>query len=563
MKLISNSKKIILGFVSIVMFIGCGGGGSSSDTPSSASSTLSGVFVDAKVEGLRYKTDSFDDFTNSDGVFKYKDGETIEFFLANLSLGSAKAKALMTPYTMSGDTDLQNPSTKTLNIALLLQNCDSNRSDKSRLNVKKLKSYNFINMDLNQSGVQMESKINALLATGTFQDLIDSNNTLIDTQAAKEHLTGNVEKVECSITTIQDDSGFTDSYPSDIAWSGSSSSVSDIARVFNYARDKDSTITQKLIMPTQELWDAMSIQERGLYLLNNERYYRGIKPYEGISTNVASISQAYANVLYSKGTFGHNEDGSPWDRLDRDALIKNNKDFFSYGENLYAHGSSSAYAQNPIARAIYGFIYDDDASTGGSFGHRKFCFATGLNDNSAENGEEGLVGFAITQGTDYGLYPGYYSSIVVMNAFDPSDTWNHSTTIKVPFCSVEEPEVTTPAQRFNVDDLLGVVTDSTTSLTWQNMSLGHKERADAISRCSDLTHGGFSDWRLPVIAESKIFHKDMNSSGLVPNQLFAHCTAEVVSDGYVRTKKGAEQYGGNPGDSINFSGGANVRCVRN
>lgn len=242
--------------------------------------------------------------------------------------------------------------------------------------------------------------------------------------------------VECNITKITDDTGFTDSYPADISWSGNAATVDDIARVFNNARANDSTISEELIMPTQAVWDAMSIEQRGLYLLNNERYYRGIKPYEGISTKVSAVSQVYANLLYNTGTFGHYEDENPVARLDRDSDIANNRDFFTYAENLYAHGSSAAYAQNPIAQAIYGFIYDDDAATGGSYGHRKFCLATGLNDNSGVSAEEGLVGFAITKGDAYTLFPGMFSTIVVMNAFDPSDTWNHSTTIKVPFCTL-------------------------------------------------------------------------------------------------------------------------------
>lgn len=246
---------------------------------------------------------------------------------------------------------------------------------------------------------------------------------------------GSGEESSKQITKITDDTAFSDSYPTDIAWSGSSAAVEDIARVFNNARAYDSTITEELVMPTQAVWDAMSIQERGLYLLNNERYYRGIKPYEGISPHIAPVSQAYADLLYNSGTFGHEEDENPWIRLDRDSEIANNRDFFMYAENLYAHGSSAAYATNPIAQAIYGFIYNDDAATGGSYGHRKFCLATGLNDNSGDTGEEGLVGFAITKGDSYSLFPGMYSTIVVMNAFDPSDTWNHSTTIKVSCCS--------------------------------------------------------------------------------------------------------------------------------
>jgi len=48
--------------------------------------------------------------------------------------------------------------------------------------------------------------------------------------------------------------------------------VSDIEAAFNYARGKDSTINKKLTLPSQDVWDAMSQEERALYILNQERY---------------------------------------------------------------------------------------------------------------------------------------------------------------------------------------------------------------------------------------------------------------------------------------------------
>ena len=440
-----NMKMFFLGCMSVVLFVGCGSGGSSGSGSASSTSSGSetGVFVDAKVKGLHYKTATFSGFTDKDGVFKYKHGEIIEFFIGDLSLGSAEAKRLMTPYTLAKDIDIQNPSNKTLNIALLLQNFDANRSDKTCLDVSKLKKYKFQHINLNDSTDTTKSKINTLLSTGSFQGYVDSSHhDLIDTSKVKEHLTGNVKKLVCSIKKIDDDSGFSDSYPTDIKWSGESATVKDIERVFNYARERDSTITHKLVMPSQSVWDGMSIQERGLYLLNNERYYRGLKPYEGINNSVSVVAKKYADLLYKKGAFGHEEDGTPWDRMNRVALIKNNHDFFRYGENLYVYGKSSHYVQNPIARAIYGFIYKDDASTKGSFGHRRFCLAKNLDDNSGKDGEEGLIGFAIAKGTNYSKYPNMYSTIVVMDGFDPSSSWDHSTTIKVPFCSVEKEKTT-------------------------------------------------------------------------------------------------------------------------
>ena len=107
-----------------------------------------------------------------------------------------------------------------------------------------------------------------------------------------------------------------------------------------------------------------------------------------------------------------------------------------------------------------------------------------------------------------------------------------------------------------------VVIDTEKGLMWQNVNIWHGERAAAITHCEDLDLDGYNDWRLATEAELGRFHKLMNAQGDVPNQAFDHCTAEVTTDGYVKTKKGADTYGGEPGDHINFSGGANVRGVR-
>lgn len=123
---------------------------------------------------------------------------------------------------------------------------------------------------------------------------------------------------------------------------------------------------------------------------------------------------------------------------------------------------------------------------------------------------------------------------------------------------IDPPEV----PRFVEDDAAGVIYDLDTSLMWQNANLGHSERPEAIERCEGSTHAGYSDWRLPAMAESSVFHFETNAQGIVPQQKFDFCTAEVETDGYVRTKRGSEQYGGDPGDPINFMGVANVRCVR-
>jgi len=173
------------------------------------------------------------------------------------------------------------------------------------------------------------------------------------------------------------------------------------------------------------------------------------------------------------------------------------------------------------------------------------------------------MGFGIISGDDYTFYPDWKSTIVVMNVFDPSSSWNHTNTVTVSICTADASETPdSSSKKFTVDVLKGTAVDTETNLMWQNAQLGHKTPADAVEQCSNLNFAGYSDWKLPTKAESKVFHSGMNTQGDIPKQMFDSCTAEVVSDGYVRTKKGADIYGGEAGDSINFTGGANVRCVR-
>ncbi len=236
---------------------------------------------------------------------------------------------------------------------------------------------------------------------------------------------------KCNIKPILDDSNYHDVLPdNDIKWVATGTSVEDIAKAFNRGRAKDSTVDKELVMPPQDIWNKMNEQERALYLLNRERVDRGIKPFEGFDKRVIKVAQKYAELLYKKSVFGHSFDGSPWDRLDKVEEIEQNKDFFAFGENLYADGAVGSYTRNPIAKAIYTWIYADSKS---SWKHREFCLAR-LKDNSGEKGAEGIIGVGVKQGDEYGFFAGYKSTIIVLNAFDPSPNWDFSKTIRVPLC---------------------------------------------------------------------------------------------------------------------------------
>jgi len=151
-------------------------------------------------------------------------------------------------------------------------------------------------------------------------------------------------------------------------------------------------------------------------------------------------------------------------------------------------------------------------------------------------------------------------NIMILNAFAATvllTACNTTTTTTTP----NESNETTTTERFTLDSTKGIVTDKETNQIWQNSEIDHGTREEAIAHCQSLNFAGMTGWTLPNSAQSQVFHYGMNAQGDTPVQAFDHCTAEVTSDGYVRTKKGAEKYGGQPGDGINFSGGANIRCV--
>ena len=360
---------------------------------------------------------------------------------------------------------------------------------------------------------------------------------------------------------ITDDSAFIDVHPShNIRWSVAGSRVSDIESAFNHARLKDPTITRLLKMPTQEVWDAMDIQEKALFLLNRERYDRGIKPFEGIDERVVAVAEAYAAHLHDSGTFGHNEKSTPWRRLDGVAEIHANRNFFRYAENLYAFGSSVDHIATPIARAVYSWIYAD---AGSLWGHRDFCLASGLVDDSGVTGAEGLIGLGMIQSDDYPLYNGRKSTLIVMNAFDPSSTWDHTPTRRVSLGETAPKHIALREESgFMIDDGAGLISDTQRSLMWQNAEIAFGKQSTAKSVCDSLDYAGYTDWRVPTEEESQAFHYALYRGGIVPGQCFAHCTAEVAGEGHVRTRRGSAAYGKKPGDPIRFAGNASIRCVR-
>jgi len=122
------SQKLLGILVYLILFplvaINCGGGGGGGDDGEGTTPNVNGgVFVDSKVGGIDFETDTQSGETDENGTFTYLSGETVAFSIGNLILGSATGQSTITPVDLvPGATD-ETDSTVT-NIAKLLQGLD-------------------------------------------------------------------------------------------------------------------------------------------------------------------------------------------------------------------------------------------------------------------------------------------------------------------------------------------------------------------------------------------------------------------------------------------------------
>lgn len=137
---------IVSTLVLSLLMVGCGGSGSGSKNTSSASSlssstavsvssiassdqasssapVLTGVFLDAAVANLGYRTATRQGVTNTNGEFNYLAGELITFFIGGLELPSVIASDIITPMDIA-DTESLNDN-QLINILRLLQSLDA------------------------------------------------------------------------------------------------------------------------------------------------------------------------------------------------------------------------------------------------------------------------------------------------------------------------------------------------------------------------------------------------------------------------------------------------------
>lgn len=118
---------LLLTAVSAALLAACGGG-------DSAPASITGVFLDAPVEGLDYVAGTAAKAsTNPKGEFTCKTGETVTFSVGGVALGSAACASLITPLTLTGLNDVKSDRVANRLLALQLLDEDSDPSNGIKL----------------------------------------------------------------------------------------------------------------------------------------------------------------------------------------------------------------------------------------------------------------------------------------------------------------------------------------------------------------------------------------------------------------------------------------------
>jgi len=129
------------------LLAGCGGGGGgdtgsisgtsdevSNPPPTPPSPTaLVGVFLDAPVAGIRYRTASHSGLTSAQGEFQYEPGERVIFSVGAIDLPQVQAAARITPLDLAGTDDINHPIVS--NLLVFLQSLDADADQSNGLQI--------------------------------------------------------------------------------------------------------------------------------------------------------------------------------------------------------------------------------------------------------------------------------------------------------------------------------------------------------------------------------------------------------------------------------------------
>lgn len=126
--MISNRFMTALALSAGLGLTACGGGGGES-----APAEQSGVFVDAAVAGINYRTATRSGQTDAQGRYAYLPGETVTFSVGDITLPAVTAAGVVTPLTIFAVQNFEDQ--RVVNLARLLQTLDSDNDTTNGLQI--------------------------------------------------------------------------------------------------------------------------------------------------------------------------------------------------------------------------------------------------------------------------------------------------------------------------------------------------------------------------------------------------------------------------------------------
>lgn len=115
-----------------MLFTACGGGGGGGS--SSNNETLTGVFVDSPVEGLRWVSGGIEGTTDAAGTFQYKSGATVQFYVGDVLIGEATGNSVLIPVDLVASAqDITDPTVT--NIIRFLMTLDNDNDPSNGIEI--------------------------------------------------------------------------------------------------------------------------------------------------------------------------------------------------------------------------------------------------------------------------------------------------------------------------------------------------------------------------------------------------------------------------------------------
>ncbi|MDN4503624.1 DM13 domain-containing protein [Alteromonadaceae bacterium BrNp21-10] len=171
--------------------VACGGGGSNSlttpptttppTTTPPAATVYTGVFVDAAVAGLNFRTATQTGITNENGEFSYQENEEVIFSIGAIDLPSVLAKAMLSPLDIFATEDFYDIGV--VNLSRLLQTLDDDGIPGNGIRLNENVHTLAAGLNVDFTAVDFAVQVDTLVANGS-----NTNTMLISAESAVNHL---------------------------------------------------------------------------------------------------------------------------------------------------------------------------------------------------------------------------------------------------------------------------------------------------------------------------------------------------------------------------------------